>query len=96
MNLPVRLLDDAVTDLDNIQAWGVEAFGAVYAVAFGESLLDRLALLGTHPRIGRLGRVAGTREWILAKTPFIGVYQEPAQSVDVLRILHSAMQWPPR
>jgi toxin ParE1/3/4 len=94
MSLPVRLLDDALADLDDIQTWGAEEFGPAHAIAFGESLLDRLALLSAHPRIGRVGRVDGTREWPLLGTPFIVVYREPGQSVDVLRILHGARQWP--
>lgn len=94
MTLPVRLLDDAVLDLAGIQEWGAERFGAVHAVAFAERLLDRLALIGTQPGMGRVGRVADTREWPLDGTPFLVVYRRQPESVDVLRILPGARRWP--
>lgn len=94
MTRPVRLLDDAVTDLDGIQAWGVQMFGAMHALAFAERLLERLALIETQPGMGRAGRVPETREWPLDGTPFLVVYRERQDSVDVLRILHGARQWP--
>lgn len=94
MTLPVRLLDDAVADLYDIQEWGAGVFGATHAVTFAERLLERLALIGTQPGMGRTGRISGTREWPLDGTPFLVIYRELPGSVDVLRILHGAQQWP--
>jgi addiction module RelE/StbE family toxin len=51
------------------------------------------ALLADNPMIGRVGRVAGTRELVLSGTPYIVAYQVSDQ-VDVLAVMHGARQWP--
>ena len=53
--------------------------------------IDRLA---DHPRMGRVGRVKGTSEMIIARTPFIAIYRIKANRIEILRILHGAQQWP--
>ena len=59
---------------------------------------DRLALLASHPRMGRVGRIAGTRELVLSRTPYIVVYELHASDdqIYILRVLHGAQRWPPR
>ncbi len=57
-----------------------------------EAQVDSLAL---HPRLGRPGRVKGTRELVIGRCPFVVVYRIKAGSrVEVLRLLHGAQQWP--
>ena len=56
-----------------------------------EQQIDRLA---NHPRMGRVGRVKGTREMIIARTPFIAIYRIKANRIEILCILHGAQQWP--
>src|SRR3954451_7958185 len=51
------------------------------------------ALLADDPMIGRVGRVADTRELVLSGTPYIVAYQVSDQ-VDVLAVMHGARQWP--
>ena len=58
---------------------------------------QHVANLAEHPSIGRGGRVPGTRELIVPRTPFVVVYQvdEASRMVSILRVLHGAQQWPP-
>ncbi len=49
-----------------------------------------------HPRRGRPGRVAGTRELVVPGTPYIVVYAVGADYVRIHRVLHGAQRWPPR
>jgi toxin ParE1/3/4 len=44
--------------------------------------------------MGRPGRVTGTRELVISGTPFVVIYRLQEQSIEVLRLLHSAQQWP--
>lgn len=52
--------------------------------------------LAANPERGRRGRVDGTRELVIPGTPYLVVYRLSATTVDVLRVLHGAQQWPPR
>jgi toxin ParE1/3/4 len=38
--------------------------------------------------------VKGTRELVISRTPFIGVYTVKGAHIDVVRFLHSSQQWP--
>jgi toxin ParE1/3/4 len=49
--------------------------------------------LATHPTIGRMGRVAKTRELVLHKN-YVVVYDIEGDAVRILRILHAAKMWP--
>jgi toxin ParE1/3/4 len=55
-------------------------------------LYDSGMSLETMPDRGRSGRIAGTREFVIA--PFILVYRVKADAVEILRIYHSAQDWP--
>ncbi|MEQ1949808.1 type II toxin-antitoxin system RelE/ParE family toxin [Mesorhizobium sp. CN2-181] len=46
------------------------------------------------PMLGRAGRLAGTRELVIATTPYIVVYYTNGVVV-LLRVLHGAQKWPP-
>ncbi len=54
----------------------------------------KVANLPSRPRLYRPGRVEGTREMVV-RPNYIVVYQEAEIGVTVLRVLHSAQQWPP-
>jgi toxin ParE1/3/4 len=57
----------------------------------------QIGLLTDHPRMGRPGRVAGTRELVISSTPFIAVYRlVGAERIEVLHLLHGAQGWPPK
>lgn len=56
-----------------------------------EEQTDRLA---DYPKLGRPGRVKGTRELVVSRTPFIVVYRIRSGAVQILRLLHGAQQWP--
>lgn len=95
--LPVLISADAAADLEQIQEYGI-ANGFGDPVAFTRELQARLLHLSDHPRAGRVGRIEGTREWVLTGTPFISVYEligEPTEAIGILNILHGALQWPP-
>ncbi len=51
-------------------------------------------LLARHPALGRPGRVEGTRELVVAGTPYIIPYRVHEGQVEVLRVFHATRKWP--
>ncbi len=51
-------------------------------------------ILVENPHIGRSGRVSGTREFVVPKTPFIIPYRVESGTLHILRIYHAARRWP--
>jgi addiction module RelE/StbE family toxin len=50
--------------------------------------------LRQFPESGRPGRVDGTRELVIDRTPYIVAYRILGDTVRVLRVLHGSQQWP--
>ena len=57
---------------------------------------EAVQLLAEHPDAGRAGRVPGTRELVIADTPFIIPYRVVENTVQILRVLHGKRKWPQR
>lgn len=53
--------------------------------------IERLAIF---PMLGRKGRVPGTREFVIPRTPFVAAYAMENENVFILAIYHGARQWP--
>lgn len=84
----------AESDLDNIQAYIAEG-DAVAAIRTVLTIIHRVeSLLSTHPQLGKTGRVPETRELILTGTPYIVAYEVAKGKINILAVIHSAMQWP--
>jgi len=70
------------------------------AARVGRRLLDAVESLRPLPRRGRPGRIAGTRELVVPRLPYIIVYRPvdvgPEPGIVVLRIIHGARHWPAR
>jgi toxin ParE1/3/4 len=47
-----------------------------------------------NPQIGRPGRVSGTREFVITKTPYIVPYRVRNDALEILRVYHGARRWP--
>ncbi len=48
----------------------------------------------TMPESGRPGRIAKTRELVLSGTPYILPYRVIGDTIEILRVFHSARRWP--
>lgn len=84
---------EATQDRDEIYGY-LEADNPAAALALDELFEEKAGRLVDHPGLGRLGRVAGTRE-LVAHQNYILVYDLTGDLVRVLRVLHAARQWPP-
>jgi toxin ParE1/3/4 len=51
-------------------------------------------LLSDNPQMGRPGRVPGTRELVVPRTPFIVPYRLQRNIIQILRVYHGTRRWP--
>lgn len=59
-----------------------------------DDIESKVSSLKDFPRMGRPGRVKDTRELVIWSNHVV-VYDENAIAVRILRVLHTAQQWPP-
>ena len=64
------------------------------AVEQGDEILEQLSRLTSYPKMGHSGRVKGTMELVIARTHYIAAYRIKGKTIQILRILHGARQWP--
>ena len=84
----------ALEDLHSIRHYIAEDNpGAATRVvaAIATAVYDQLV---AFPESGRPGRVEGTRELVISKTPFIVPYCVRDETVHVLGVHHAARRWP--
>jgi toxin ParE1/3/4 len=64
------------------------------AVLVDERIVAAVRRLVDYPESGRPGRVDGTRELVIARTPYIAPYRIVDDTVRILRVIHGARIWP--
>lgn len=72
----------------------IEADSPRAAIAIDDAIAKAARQLIDFPQSGRIGRVAGTRELVVSALPYIVAYAIQGDVVRILRVLHSAQQWP--
>lgn len=72
----------------------IEADNPRAAVTVDDRIRRQVEQLIRHPESGRIGRVEGTRELVIDRTPYITAYRVAGDTVRILRVLHGAQQWP--
>jgi addiction module RelE/StbE family toxin len=72
----------------------IEADSPRAAATVDDRIGDSAALLIQFPERGRPGRVEGTRELVIDRTPYLAAYRIVGDTVRILRILHGSRQWP--
>ena len=66
----------------------------VAAVRLDDMIQADAERLEQFPEMGRDGRIAGTRELVIAGTSYIAAYSIDKGEVKVWRVLHGAQRWP--
>ncbi len=91
----VRWLRRALENLDDEAAY-IATDNPRTAAEFVLHVRDSAAMLADHPNLGRSGRIAGTRELVITRFPYILPYRVRDGAVEVLRVFHTARKWPRR
>jgi toxin ParE1/3/4 len=71
-----------------VQHIAIDDPAAAYRVH--DEMRKQVSLLAMHPRVGRPGRVLGTRELVIAGTPYIVACRIVGDILTMLRLLHGA------
>ena len=87
--------DEARADRRDLIGY-VETQSLLNAIELDDRLDEAAERLIPFPHSGRPGRVAKTRELVVAHSPHILVYAVEQQEVVILRVIHAAQEWPPQ
>lgn len=58
------------------------------------ALLEAVERLAELPNLGRPGPVAGTREFVVAGTPYVIPYRVRTDRLEVITVFHGRQKWP--
>lgn len=83
----------ALADRDQIFTH-IETDNPRAAAHIDERIVLSARRLMEFPESGRLGRIPGTRELVIPRTPYIAAYVVLTDKVRILRVLHGAQIWP--
>lgn len=86
--------DEAEIDLENILTYYFEEAGERVARAVHDRMREQIETLRLFPERCRIGRVAGTKEYVLSRLPYVAVVQMDGQTVYVLNVIHTARKFP--
>lgn len=84
---------EALDDLESLRAY-IAKDSPKAARHTARSIIALIEALPNNPHIGRPGRVPGTRELVVAQTPYIVPYRVHKEELQILRVYHGARQWP--
>jgi addiction module RelE/StbE family toxin len=93
--MPVKWLRRALENLDDEAAYIAKDSPRI-AAEFVVHMRDSAAMLADHPEMGRPGRISGTRELVVTRFSHILPYRVRGGTVEILRVFHTARQWPER
>jgi toxin ParE1/3/4 len=85
---------EAIADLVALRAYIAENDPAAAQRIALHILHNVESLLPNRPEMGRPGRVPGTRELVIPRTPFIVPYRLVGNTIQILRVFHGARRWP--
>ena len=61
-----------------------------------QTIMDAAKRLRDHPKIGRPGRVEGSRELVIGGTPFVLIYDVTPARVEILHFYDGRQDWQDR
>jgi addiction module RelE/StbE family toxin len=90
--MQIRWTKPASSDLFNIVR-RIQQDNPAAAARIAAAIYDGCGKLSEFPRLGRPGRVEGTRELVCPPLPYVVVYRVQEPCVEILRVYHGAQNW---
>lgn len=90
---PVRWTLRALRRLDEIGAY-IEQDDPDAAARVVARIVSAVDMLSELPAVGRVGRIRGTRELVLADIPYLVPYRVTTTTIDIITIMHASQRWP--
>ena len=90
----IEWTDQATRQLDHAHDYIALSNSEALASRITMQIVTAVQQLETFPMSGRAGRVSGTRELVIANTPFIAAYAIHKARIVILAVYHGAQQWP--
>jgi toxin ParE1/3/4 len=87
-------LNEALADLEDLREFYVADVGIEFGFEAYDEVLDQIAVLSFMPMRTRVGRIKGTREYVLERFPYIACIRVVEHRVEVLGLIHSSRRYP--
>ena len=72
----------------------IESDSEQNAATVATRILKAIDLLAKHPEVGLPGRVMGTRELVVASTPFVIPNRVRRERLELIAVFHGHQKWP--
>ncbi len=83
----------AVEDIEHARRY-IAQFNPKAATRIFEAIRAAVRAVAGSPESGRLGRVEGTRELVVPRTPYLIAYTVIGNQLTILAVLHHGQDWP--
>ena len=90
----IEWTEQAIRQLDQAHDYIALSNSEEVATRITIHIVTSVQQLAAFPMSGRAGRVPGTRELVIARTPFIAAYAIQKARIVILAVYHGAQQWP--
>jgi toxin ParE1/3/4 len=87
-------LNEALTDLEDLRAFYTADVGIEFGFEAYDEVLDKIAGLSFMPMRTRMGRIKGTREYVLERFPYIAILRVLEDHVEILGLIHTSRRYP--
>ena len=91
--MKIEWIESALDDMESLKQY-IERENVRAAKQGADKVVEAVSLFRDTPRMGRDGRLAGTKELVVSGTSYIVMYKIQGNKVRIMRVLHHAMQWP--
>lgn len=90
----IEWTEQATRQLDQAHDYIALSNSEAVAARVTMQIVTSVEQLSAFPMSGRAGRVPGTRELVIANTPFIAAYTIQKARIVILAVYHGAQRWP--